>query len=78
MSTVLSDPLATSAETWRERSAAEPAIPPELVPPPHGVSRRERSRRCTAATCCASSAPSTRTPRPATRCAAGRWPTTTS
>ena len=42
MSTALSDPLATSAETWRERSAAEPAIPPELVPPSHGVSRRER------------------------------------
>ena len=42
MSTVLSDPLATSEETWRERSAAEPAVPPELVPPPHGASRRDR------------------------------------
>jgi ABC-type multidrug transport system fused ATPase/permease subunit len=42
MSTALSDPLASSEATWRERSAAEPAIPPELVPPPHGVSRRDR------------------------------------
>ena len=42
MSTVLSDPLATSQETWRERATAEPAFPPELIPPPHGVSRRER------------------------------------
>ena len=33
MSTALSDPLATSAETWREQSAAEPAVPPALVPP---------------------------------------------
>ena len=41
MSTAVSDPLATSADTWRERSAREPAIPPELVPP-RGVSRRER------------------------------------
>ncbi len=42
MSTVLSDPLSTSEETWRERATAEPAVPPELIPPPHGVSRRER------------------------------------
>jgi ABC-type multidrug transport system fused ATPase/permease subunit len=44
MSTLVSDPLATSAETWRERDRHEPPIPPELVPPPHGTSRRERAR----------------------------------
>src|SRR4051812_37512255 len=42
MSTALSDPLATSEETWRQRSTAEPSIPPELVPPPSGTPRRER------------------------------------
>ena len=42
MSTVVSDPLATSPETWRERSTVEPAIPPMLVPPPTGTPRRER------------------------------------
>ena len=42
MSTALSDPLASSEETWREDSTAEPAVPPELVPPPPGTSRRER------------------------------------
>ena len=41
MSTAVSDPLATSRETWREPSAPDPVIPPELVPPV-GVSRRER------------------------------------
>ncbi|MGI8523249.1 MAG: ABC transporter ATP-binding protein [Nocardioides sp.] len=38
----MSDPLVSSRETWREHSAAEPAIPPELLPPT-GVSRRERA-----------------------------------
>ena len=42
MSTAVSDPLASSADTWRDRTAAEPAIPPELVPPPHGTPRRQR------------------------------------
>ena len=42
MSTVVSDPLATSAATWRDHNAHEPAVPPELVPPPRGVGRRER------------------------------------
>jgi ABC-type multidrug transport system fused ATPase/permease subunit len=42
MSTAVSDPLASSRETWRERSTVEPAVPPELVPPPPGTSRRER------------------------------------
>jgi ABC-type multidrug transport system fused ATPase/permease subunit len=41
MSTLLSDPLATSAETWREPGTREPAVPPELVPP-RSASRRER------------------------------------
>jgi ABC-type multidrug transport system fused ATPase/permease subunit len=41
MSTLVSDPLATSAETWRDRDAREPAVPPELLPP-RDVSRRER------------------------------------
>jgi ABC-type multidrug transport system fused ATPase/permease subunit len=41
MSTATSDPLATSADTWRARADHEPAIPPALVPP-RGVSRRER------------------------------------
>jgi ABC-type multidrug transport system fused ATPase/permease subunit len=42
MSTALSDPLASSAETWLDRAKRAPAIPPELVPPPRGTSRRER------------------------------------
>ena len=42
MSTLASDPLVTSAETWREHGHREPAIPAELVPPPTGVGRRER------------------------------------
>ena len=42
MSTVVSDPLVTSAATWREHGIHEPAVPPELVPPPRGTSRRER------------------------------------
>ncbi len=42
MSTLASDPLATSVETWRDRDAREPAVPVELVPPPPGVGRRER------------------------------------
>ena len=46
MSTAVSDPLATSAETWRERSTPEPAIPPppppSWSPPRDGVSRRDR------------------------------------
>ena len=41
MTTLASDPLATSAETWREPDTHEPAIPVELVPP-RGASRRER------------------------------------
>jgi ABC-type multidrug transport system fused ATPase/permease subunit len=41
MSTLASDPLATSAETWRDHSSREPVVPAELVPP-RGVSRRER------------------------------------
>ncbi len=41
MSTLASDPLATSAETWHDRDSREPAVPVELVPP-HGASRRER------------------------------------
>jgi ABC-type multidrug transport system fused ATPase/permease subunit len=36
-----SDPLATSAETWRDRGSVEPAVPVELVPP-SGATRRER------------------------------------
>jgi ABC-type multidrug transport system fused ATPase/permease subunit len=42
MSTAVSDPLASSADTWLDRSAREPAIPAELVPPPDGTSRRQR------------------------------------
>ena len=42
MSTAVSDPLATSADTWRDQGFHEPAISPELVPPPRGTSRRER------------------------------------
>ena len=42
MSTAPSDPLATSAETWREPRVGEPAIPRRAGPAPHGVSRRER------------------------------------
>jgi ABC-type multidrug transport system fused ATPase/permease subunit len=42
MSTVVSDPLATSRDTWRERSTTPPVLPPELVPPPAGTPRRER------------------------------------
>jgi ABC-type multidrug transport system fused ATPase/permease subunit len=41
MSTAASDPLATSAETWRDDARREPAVPAALVPPV-GVSRRER------------------------------------
>jgi ABC-type multidrug transport system fused ATPase/permease subunit len=41
MSTLASDPLATSADTWRDRSSREPAVPPELIPP-RGAGRRER------------------------------------
>ena len=33
MSTLASDPLATSADTWRDRDLREPAVPLELVPP---------------------------------------------
>jgi ABC-type multidrug transport system fused ATPase/permease subunit len=42
MSTAVSDPLATSRDTWREHGVHEPAIPPELVPPPRGTPRGER------------------------------------
>jgi ABC-type multidrug transport system fused ATPase/permease subunit len=47
MSTLVSesgatDPLATSAETWHDRDSREPVIPAALVPPGHGVGRRER------------------------------------
>ena len=42
MSTALSDPLATSAGDLARGSTAEPAVPPELVPPPPGTARRER------------------------------------
>jgi ABC-type multidrug transport system fused ATPase/permease subunit len=41
MSTVVSDPLETSRDTWRDHGVVDPVIPPELVPPV-GVSRRER------------------------------------
>jgi ABC-type multidrug transport system fused ATPase/permease subunit len=41
MSTLVSDPLATSAQTWREPGDREPAVPPELVPP-RGAGRAER------------------------------------
>ncbi|HEX4687432.1 MAG TPA: ABC transporter ATP-binding protein [Nocardioides sp.] len=44
MSTVVSDPLASSVDTWHERDWHEPAVPPELIPPPHEVGRRERVR----------------------------------
>jgi ABC-type multidrug transport system fused ATPase/permease subunit len=37
-----SDPLATSAATWRNQGSPEPAIPVELVPPPHAAGRRAR------------------------------------
>jgi ABC-type multidrug transport system fused ATPase/permease subunit len=42
MSTLASDPLVTSAETWRDRGPAEPPVPAALVPP-QGVGRRERA-----------------------------------
>ena len=77
MSTALSDPLASSADTWREHAVADPAVPPELVHPRTASRVASGSRRCTAVTCCASSGPSTPTPRRATPRAAGRWPTTT-
>ncbi|MEO6143766.1 MAG: ABC transporter ATP-binding protein [Dermatophilaceae bacterium] len=41
--TVVVDLLETSAETWRDRTADPPAVPPELVPPRH-ASIRERLR----------------------------------
>ncbi|HEY3527748.1 MAG TPA: ABC transporter ATP-binding protein [Nocardioides sp.] len=37
-----SDPLASSAATWREHGAHEPVVPVELIPPPRGTGRRER------------------------------------
>jgi ABC-type multidrug transport system fused ATPase/permease subunit len=43
MSTAVSDPLATSAQTWLDRSERPPAVPVELVPPPAGTPRRERA-----------------------------------
>jgi ABC-type multidrug transport system fused ATPase/permease subunit len=42
MSTLASDPLATSAETWREHAEHDPPVPATLIPP-RGVSRRERA-----------------------------------
>jgi ABC-type multidrug transport system fused ATPase/permease subunit len=42
MSTLASDPLVTSAATWREPGHREPTIPSALVPPPKSVGRRER------------------------------------
>jgi ABC-type multidrug transport system fused ATPase/permease subunit len=42
MSTAVSDPLATSRDTWRAHGGHEPAVPPELVPPPRDAPRRER------------------------------------
>ncbi|HET8663909.1 MAG TPA: ABC transporter ATP-binding protein [Nocardioides sp.] len=47
MSTLVSDspaadPLATSAETWRDPGSREPVVPAELVPPPRAVGRRAR------------------------------------
>jgi ABC-type multidrug transport system fused ATPase/permease subunit len=42
MSTVVSDPLETSEETWRDHSVEVPPFPRELVPPPHGTPRGER------------------------------------
>jgi ABC-type multidrug transport system fused ATPase/permease subunit len=44
MSTLASDPLVTSAATWREPGMEVPAIPAELVPPSHDVGRGERAR----------------------------------
>ena len=41
MSTLASDPLATSAETWRDHGLHEPAVPAELIPP-RDVGWRER------------------------------------
>jgi ABC-type multidrug transport system fused ATPase/permease subunit len=37
------DPLATSADTWRDRALDPPAVPPELIRP-NGLSMRERLR----------------------------------
>jgi hypothetical protein len=37
------DLLATSADTWRDRAADPPAVPPELQPPGR-VGLRERNR----------------------------------
>ena len=37
----MTDLLATSADTWRDRAADAPVVPPELVPPT-GATRRER------------------------------------
>ena len=42
MSTLASDPLATSTETWRDHGYHEPAVPAELIPPPHDVGWRKR------------------------------------
>ena len=42
MSTLASDPLATSTETWRDHGYHEPAVPVELIPPPHDVGWRKR------------------------------------
>jgi ABC-type multidrug transport system fused ATPase/permease subunit len=41
MSTLESDPLVTSAETWRDLGDPEPVVPVELVPP-RAATRRER------------------------------------
>jgi ABC-type multidrug transport system fused ATPase/permease subunit len=48
MSTLVSDspgatdPLATSAETWRDPGTRDPAVPPELIPPPRDAGAGER------------------------------------
>jgi ABC-type multidrug transport system fused ATPase/permease subunit len=40
----LSDLLATSAETWRDRTLDPPVVPLDLVPPPDGTPMAERLR----------------------------------
>ncbi len=44
MSAPVTDLLATSADTWRERSTAGPVVPEALRPPPRGTGARRRWR----------------------------------
>ena len=68
----MTDLLATSPDTWRDRTLDAPVIPPELVPPVDATPRERNTRLLGSATTCAASGPRTSTPPPATPSAAGR------